>query len=96
MMQSCASAGKLVSAVRMIFNHIHYLETRGACLIKTQQSLINMRVRGIVVLLPQAIRDSDALPGQREWSRPKHDVTEGIMTSVDDMRPEATLLIGLS
>jgi hypothetical protein len=36
-----------------------------------------------------------ALPGQREWSRPKHDVTEGIMMPADDMRPEATLLIGL-
>jgi hypothetical protein len=55
-----------------------------------------MLVRGIVVLLPQAIRDSDALPGQREQSRPKHDVTEGIMTSAEDMRPEATLLISLS
>jgi hypothetical protein len=42
------------------------------------------------------IRDNDALPGQREQSRPKHKVTEGIMTSADDMRPEATLFIGLS
>ena len=58
--------------------------------------MVNMRVRGIVTLLPQAIRDSDALPGQREQSRPKHDVTEGIMTSADDMRPEATLLVGSS
>jgi len=36
------------------------------------------------------------LPGQIEWSRPKHDVTEGIMTLPEDMKPEATLLIGLS
>jgi hypothetical protein len=62
---------------------------------QTQQSLVNMRVRGIVTLLPQAITDNDALRGQREQSRPKHDVTEGMMTSADDMRPEATLLIGL-
>jgi len=55
-----------------------------------------MRVWGIANLLPQEIRVFSALPGQREWSRPKHDVTEGIMTSADDMRPEATLLIGLS
>jgi hypothetical protein len=55
-----------------------------------------MRVRGIVNLASQAIRVIDALPGQRERSRPKHDVSEGIMTSADDMRPEATLLIGLS
>jgi hypothetical protein len=63
---------------------------------QTQQSIVNMRVRGIVTLLPQGIRARGVLPGQREWSRPKHDVTEGIMTSADDMRPEATLLIGLS
>jgi hypothetical protein len=63
---------------------------------ETQQSIVNMRVCGIVVLLPQAIRETDATPGQREKSRPKHDVTEGIMTSAEDMRPEATLLIGLS
>jgi len=55
-----------------------------------------MQVQGIVNLLPQAIRVIDVLPGQRQESRPKHDVTEGIMTSADDMRPEATLLIGLS
>jgi hypothetical protein len=50
----------------------------------------------MVSLSPQAMRARGALPGQREWSRPKHDVTEGIMTSADDMRPEATLLFGLS
>jgi hypothetical protein len=55
-----------------------------------------MRVRGIVTLLPQAIRARGTLPGQTEWSRPKHEVTEEIMTSAVDMRPEATLLIGLS
>jgi hypothetical protein len=55
-----------------------------------------MRVRGIVTLSPQAIRARGALPGQREWSRPKHDVTEEIMTSANDMRPEATRLIGLN
>jgi len=36
------------------------------------------------------------LSGQREKSRPKHDVTEGILTLAKDKRPEATLLIGLS
>jgi len=36
------------------------------------------------------------LPGQIEWSQPKHDVAEGIMTLPEDMRLEATLLIGLS
>jgi hypothetical protein len=36
------------------------------------------------------------LPGQREWSRPEHGVTEGIMTLAENTRPEATLLIGLS
>ena len=33
------------------------------------------------------------LPGQREGSRPKHDITEGVMTSADDARLEATLWI---
>jgi len=55
-----------------------------------------MRVRGIVNLSSQAIRIIAALPGQREGSRPKHDVTEVIMTLADDMRPGSTLLIGLS
>jgi hypothetical protein len=55
-----------------------------------------MQVRGIVNLASQAIRVIDAFPSQRERSRPKDDVTEGIMMSADDMRPEATLLIGLS
>jgi hypothetical protein len=55
-----------------------------------------MRVRGIVSLPLPMVKDTDALPGQRERSRPEHDMTEGIMTSADDMRPEATLLIGLS
>ena len=63
---------------------------------QTQQSIVNMRVRGIVNLLPQATTVIGALPGQREWSQPKHDVTEGIMTSAADRRPEATLLIGLN
>jgi hypothetical protein len=63
---------------------------------QTQQSIVNMRVRGIVTLLPQAIRLSVVLPGQREEARPKHDVTERYMTLADDERPEATLLINLS
>ena len=29
-------------------------------------------------------------------SRPKHAVSEGLMTLAEDQRPEATLLIGLS
>jgi hypothetical protein len=63
---------------------------------QTQQSIVYMRVRRIVSLSPQDIRSTGALPGQRERSRPKHDVTEGIMTLAEDMRSEATLLIGLS
>jgi hypothetical protein len=55
-----------------------------------------MRVSGILDSWLQAIRVIGALPGQRQGSRPKHDVTEGCMTSAEDMRPEATLLIGLS
>jgi hypothetical protein len=55
-----------------------------------------MRASGISDLLPQAIGNIGALPGQRERSRPKYDVTDGFMTSADDTRPEATMLIGLS
>jgi hypothetical protein len=55
-----------------------------------------MRVRGISDVSPQAMRVIGALPGQREWSRPRHDVTEGFMMSAEHMRPEATLLIGWS
>jgi hypothetical protein len=61
-----------------------------------QQSIVKMGLRGISDLLPQAIRVIGALPSQKEWSQPKHDVTEGFVTSAEDMRPEATLLIGLS
>jgi len=31
-----------------------------------------------------------------EWSRPKREVSEGLWALAEDMRPEATLLIGLS
>jgi len=55
-----------------------------------------MQVRGTFGLLPQAITETRELPGQQEWSRPKHDVNEGIMMLADDKRPVATLLIGLS
>jgi len=47
---------------------------------QTQQLLVNMQVSGTHDLLPQAIRVIMVLSGQREQSRPKHDVTEGIMT----------------
>jgi len=63
---------------------------------QTRQLIVNMRVRGTLGLSPQEIRTPEVLPGQREQSRPKHDVTEGIMTLAVDKRPEATLLIGLS
>jgi len=55
-----------------------------------------MRLRGISDLLPQAIRAIWALPDRREYSQSKHGVNQGFMTAVDDLRPEATLLIGLS
>ena len=63
---------------------------------ETQQSIVNMEERGISNLLPQAIGIIGALPGQTEQSRPKHDLTEGIMTLAENSRPEATLLIGVS
>ena len=63
---------------------------------ETQQLIVNMGVHRISDLLPQAIGVIGALPGQRERFRPKHDVTEGIMTWAKDMRPEAMLIIGVS
>ena len=82
--------------MRIIFNHIHYSWYEGDMSHHTQQSIVNMRVRGISDLLPQAIWVIGALPGQRERSWAEHVVTEGIMTSAKDMRLEATLLIGVS
>jgi len=35
-------------------------------------------------------------PWSTEAPRPKHAVSEGLMTLAEDNRPEATLLIGLS
>ena len=55
-----------------------------------------MRYHGISGLLLPAIRTTRALHGQREWSQPKHDVSEGIMTLADNMRSKATLNIGLN
>jgi len=55
-----------------------------------------MRVSGTVGLLPRAIGTPEVLPSQGERSRPRHDLSEGIITLADDMRPAATLLIGLS
>ena len=63
---------------------------------QTQQLIVNMRVSRTYSLLPQAIGVTVVLSGQRELSRPNHDVTEGILTLAEDKRPEATLLIGLS
>jgi len=57
--------------------------------------MVNMRLCRTYDLLPEAIRTVRVLPGQREWSRPKHNMTEGIMTLAEDKRPETTLLIGL-
>jgi len=63
---------------------------------ETQQLIVKVLVGGTHDLLPQAIRTIVVISGQREQSRPKHDVTEGIMTLAYDMRLEATLLINLS
>jgi len=61
-----------------------------------QQLVVNMLVSGTSSLSGQAIMVTRVLPGQTEWSRPEHDVIEGIMTLADDKRPEEILLIGLT
>ena len=63
---------------------------------QARQWIVNMRVSGTSDLLSQAIQTIKVLHRQREQSRLKHDVTEGNMTLAEDMRPEATLLVGVS
>jgi len=63
----------------------------------TQQSTVNVRVRGTSDASPQELESIRVqVLGQRGWSWPKHEVTEKIMMSAEDKRPEATLFIGLS
>jgi hypothetical protein len=54
-----------------------------------------MQVGGIFGLFPHAIRVTDVLPSERQWSRPNHDVAERIVTLADVIRREVTPLIGL-
>ena len=61
-----------------------------------QQSIVNMRSCGNAGVSFQAIRTTGAHPVQSDWSRPQHNVTERFLTFTDDMKPDATLLIGLS
>jgi len=104
MMQLWRHIGELCSAVHIVFNHIHFPATSWNLSEWTadytdtqiQQSLVNVQLSGTFGLLSQAIRTTRVLHGQRELSRPKHDVIEGIMMLADDMSTEATLLIGLS
>jgi len=58
--------------------------------------MVDMWVRGLSDVLPSPTEVIGALPSQGEQSRPKHDMTEGIITLADDKRPGATLLIGIS
>jgi len=96
MMQSCRHGGETCFSRAYDFQ-AHSLFLILAGLVVSDTTVDNqMRVRGIGSLSSQAIRVTCALPGKRERSRPKDDVTEGIMRSTDDMRSEATLLIGLS
>jgi hypothetical protein len=90
------SWGKLVSSRAHDFQSHSSIRKLAGLSYQTQQSIVNMRLRGLVGLSPWLVLIAGAHPGQRERSRPKHDVTEGIMTSADDMRREATLLIGVS
>jgi hypothetical protein len=97
MMQSCRYYRKACFSCAHDFQlHSPILILAGDLSHQTQQSIVYMQVRGIVSLLPHAIGITGTLPGQREWSRLKHYVTEGIMKSAEDMTSEATLLIGLS
>jgi len=63
---------------------------------QTWQMSVDMHQSGTPDLLPQVTGGIRVLPGQRELSWPKHDVTEGSMTLGEDNRAAAILLIGLS
>jgi len=96
MMQSCCHCGETCFSRAHDFQpHSLFLILAGLVLSdRTVDS--QMRVRGIRILSPRAMRVTGALPSKSERSRPKHDMTAGIMTLTYDMRSETTLLIGLS
>jgi hypothetical protein len=54
-----------------------------------------MRVHQTAGILSLAITTTRVHRGETEGSRPEHDVTEGIIMLGDDIRSEATRLIGL-
>jgi hypothetical protein len=96
MMQSCCHCGKACFSRADDFRpHSLYLKLAGLILSDTTVESQYASKRD-----PRPIVSGDrvigVLPGQRERSRPKHDVTEECIMSADDMRPEATVLIGLS
>jgi hypothetical protein len=66
------------------------------CNRQTLQSIVKMREGGIPGLSRQAIWADREPPRQGDRFRRKIDVTEGSMMMASDMRPKATLLIGLS
>jgi hypothetical protein len=55
-----------------------------------------MQVRGIVTPYFSDIRIYARTPRITEVPDPKHVVPEGLLALAEEMRPEATLLIGLS
>jgi len=71
----------------IVFNHVHIPDTSGTVwldwrILRHTNTAVDsqMQVSGTHDLLPLVIRVIMVLSGQREQSRPKHDVTEGIMT----------------
>lgn len=61
-----------------------------------QQLIHNVQVHGSSSLLPSAVRTPSVLPSQRDFTGATHDITEGIMTWADEMRPEAFQLDAFS
>jgi len=62
-----------------------------------QQMIRKMPVRRDLRALSLNDRDQSCnAPRSTETPRPKHAVSEGLMTLAEDKRPEANLLIGLS
>jgi len=62
-----------------------------------QQMISKMRVRRDLQAVSLSDKDQSCnAPRSMEVPRPKHAVSEGLMTLAEDKRPQANLLIGLS
>jgi hypothetical protein len=94
MMQSCRHRGKACFSRAHDFQpHSLYWILAGLLSNTTVDS--QYAIKRDHHLIASGDKSSWCTPRPKRLSRPEHDMTKGFMTSADDMRPEATLLIGL-